>query len=125
MSEEAIRGLELFRDPEKGNCEVCHSINEEEGYALFSDNKFHNLGVGAEIDGTFSDIGRFEVSQAEAEQGAFKTPPTQNVTLGFRALRRRIRIRFGVRATAPFCHWYGMADCDLSVPYKHFLDKRA
>ena len=79
MSEEAIRGLELFRDPEKGNCEVCHTINEEEGYALFTDNKFHNLGVGAEIDGTLSDIGRFEISQAEGAQGAFKTPHLRNI----------------------------------------------
>ena len=79
MSEEAIRGLEIFRDPEKGNCEVCHTINEEEGYALFTDNKFHNLGVGAEIDGTLSDIGRFEVSQLEAEQGAFKTSHLRNI----------------------------------------------
>ena len=80
MSEEAIRGLELFSDPKKGNCEVCHTINEEEGYALFTDNKFHNLGVGAEIDGTLSDIGRFEISQVEAEQGAFKTPHLRNIS---------------------------------------------
>ena len=79
MSEEAIRGLELYRDPEKGNCEICHTINEEEGYALFSDYKFHILGVGAEIDGTLSDIGRFEISQAEEDQGAFKTPHLRNI----------------------------------------------
>ena len=79
MSESAIRGLELFRDPEKGNCEVCHVIEEEQGYALFTDNKFHNLGVGAEIDGTFSDIGRFEVSETEGDQGAFKTPHLRNI----------------------------------------------
>jgi len=79
MSEEAIRGLELYRDPEKGNCEVCHTINEEKGYALFSDDKFHILGVGAEIDGTLSDIGRFEISQAEEDQGSFKTPHPRNI----------------------------------------------
>lgn len=80
MSAEAIRGLELFRDPEKGNCEVCHTINEEEGYALFMDNKFHNLGVGAEIDGSLADIGRFEQTQADGDQGAFKTSHLRNVT---------------------------------------------
>ena len=79
MSAEAIRGLEVFRNAEKGNCEVCHQINEEEGYALFSDNKFHNLGVGAEIDGSLADIGRFEVTQAEGDQGAFKTPHLRNI----------------------------------------------
>ena len=79
MSEEAIRGLDVFTDPEKGNCEVCHEINEEEGYALFTDNKFHNLGVGAELDGSLADIGRFEVSQVETDKGAFKTPHLRNI----------------------------------------------
>lgn len=79
MSEEAVRGLELFRDPKKGNCEVCHTINEEEGYALFTDNKFHNLGVGAEIDGSLSDPGRVEISGDEKDTGAFKTPHLRNI----------------------------------------------
>lgn len=79
MTAEAVRGLEVFRDPEKGNCEVCHTINEEEGYALFMDNKFHNLGVGAELDGSLADIGRFEQTQVEADQGAFKTPHLRNI----------------------------------------------
>ncbi len=80
MSAEAIRGLELFRDPKKGNCEVCHTINEDEGYALFTDNKFHNLGVGAEIDGSLSDPGRVEISEDEKDTGAFKTPHLRNIT---------------------------------------------
>lgn len=79
MSEDAIRGLDVFTDPEKGNCQVCHEINEEEGYALFTDNKFHNLGVGAELDGSLADIGRFEVSQVETDKGAFKTPHLRNI----------------------------------------------
>ncbi|MYB52233.1 MAG: c-type cytochrome [Acidobacteriia bacterium] len=79
MSEDAIRGLDVFTDPEKGNCEVCHEINEEEGYALFTDNKFHNLGVGAELDGSMADIGRFEISQVETDKGAFKTPHLRNI----------------------------------------------
>ena len=79
MSEDAIRGLDVFTDPEKGNCEVCHEINEEEGYALFTDNKFHNLGVGAELDGSLADIGRFEVSHVETDKGAFKTPHLRNI----------------------------------------------
>ena len=79
MSAEAIRGLDVFTDPEKGNCEVCHEINEEDGYALFTDNKFHNLGVGWELDGSVADIGRFEVSQVETDKGAFKTPHLRNI----------------------------------------------
>ena len=79
MSEEAIRGLEIFRDPEKGNCEVCHTIREEEGYALFTDNKYHNLGVGAAIDGSLADDGRAKVTEQDADKGAFKTPHLRNV----------------------------------------------
>jgi cytochrome c peroxidase len=78
ISESAKRGLEVFRDPAKGNCEVCHAM--QEGYAVFTDNKFHNLGVGANIDGTLADLGRFEVTKNEADRGAFKTPGLRNIT---------------------------------------------
>lgn len=79
LSDAAKRGLEVFRDAEKGNCEVCHSIGEKT--ALFTDNKFHNLGVGANLDGTLSDIGRYEVTQKEEDKGAFKTPSLRNIAL--------------------------------------------
>jgi len=79
LSESAKRGLELFRDPKKGNCAVCHTL--EEDYALFADNKFHNLGVGADTKGEFVDQGRFEVTRNEADKGAFKTPSLRNIAL--------------------------------------------
>lgn len=37
-----IRGLDLFRN--KGRCVACHRI--EETQALFTDNRFHNIGIG-------------------------------------------------------------------------------
>lgn len=76
MTAAAIRGLAVFRDPKKGNCVVCHTI--EEKYALFTDNKFHNLGVGADGD-NLKDLGRYEVTKNEADKGAFKTPSLRNV----------------------------------------------
>jgi cytochrome c peroxidase len=83
MSASAIRGLEVFRNPEKGDCEVCHTIGKK--YALFTDNKFHNLGVGVKltIDGEteLTDLGRFKVTKVEADKGAFKTPSLRNITL--------------------------------------------
>ena len=79
LSDSAKRGLEVFRDAKKGNCEVCHSIGEKT--ALFTDNKFHNLGVGANLDGTLADIGRHEVTQKEEDKGAFKTPSLRNIAL--------------------------------------------
>ena len=77
LNASAQRGLEIFRDSKRGNCVVCHIIEEE--FALFTDNKFHNLGVGAEFDGTYKYVGRFEVTQVEADKGAFKTPTLRNV----------------------------------------------
>ena len=79
LSESAKRGLEVFRDPDKANCEVCHSM--EEDYALFTDNKFHNLGVGADLDGTLADLGRFKETNQEEDRGAFKTPSVRNIAL--------------------------------------------
>ncbi|MEZ5353509.1 MAG: cytochrome c peroxidase [Bryobacteraceae bacterium] len=77
MSASAIRGLEVFRDPKRGNCAVCHTI--EKDYALFTDNKFHNLGVGVNSKGELKDLGRYEVTKLEADKGAFKTPTLRNV----------------------------------------------
>ena len=77
LSASAQRGLEIFRDPKRGNCTGCHTIEEE--FAIFTDNKFHNLGVGAEFDGAYKDPGRFEVTQVESDKGAFKTPTLRNV----------------------------------------------
>lgn len=77
ISASAKRGLKLFMGPKKGNCEVCHTIGKE--YALLTDNKFHNLGIGADTRGNMVDTGRFEQTQNEADWGAFKTPTLRNI----------------------------------------------
>ena len=79
MSAAAIRGLEVFKNPAKGNCAVCHTI--EEKHALFMDNKFHNLGVGMNNKGELTDLGRYDQTKAEADKGAFKTPSLRNIAL--------------------------------------------
>ena len=71
------RGFEVFRDPKKGNCAACHTVDED--YALFTDNKFRNIGVGANIEGELEDLGRYEVTQNDADRGAFKTPSLRNI----------------------------------------------
>jgi cytochrome c peroxidase len=58
LSASAQRGLKLFVDRKKGNCAVCHTIGKQ--YALFTDNEFHNLGIGADTRGNMVDLGRFE-----------------------------------------------------------------
>jgi cytochrome c peroxidase len=77
LSAAAIRGLALFRDKGKGNCATCHTI--EEHYALFTDNKFHNLGVGVPPDGKLSDEGRYLQTHDDSDHGAFRTPSLRNV----------------------------------------------
>src|SRR5262249_16077773 len=72
------RGFHLFMAKEKGNCESCHTVNSH--YALFTDNKFHNIGVGATED-KVNDMGRFAVTGQPADTASFKTPTLRNLTL--------------------------------------------
>lgn len=71
------RGLALFVDPNKGNCAACHSLGPE--YALFTDGKFHNIGVGVGDDGALKDVGRYHETTVKSDTGAFKTPTLRNV----------------------------------------------
>ncbi len=77
LSPAAIRGLAIFTDKKKGNCETCHTIGEK--YALFTDGKFHDIGVGVDGEGEITDPGRYSVSKLEAERGAFKTPTLRDI----------------------------------------------
>lgn len=70
MSPSAVRGMDLFNG--KANCKTCHA-----GFN-FTDESYHNLGVG--MDKPNPDLGRFEVTKAETEKGAFKTPTLRNIT---------------------------------------------
>jgi cytochrome c peroxidase len=70
------RGYEVFRRVDKGNCASCHAIAEHT--ALFTDNEFHNIGVGVR-NGTPTDLGRYEVTHADRDRGAFKTPSLRNI----------------------------------------------
>ncbi|HEX5008462.1 MAG TPA: cytochrome c peroxidase [Hyphomonadaceae bacterium] len=72
ISESAIRGGELFFS-EKAGCTACHLG------ANFTDEKYHNLGVGMEAEKP--DLGRFEITKIEKEKGAFKTPTVRNVAM--------------------------------------------
>ena len=103
LSDEQVRGLALFNG--KGRCVSCHTI--EQTQALFTDNRFHNIGVGfkqirgkevetaeqfqvakrggANVDiavltqKNVSELGRFAVTDNITEVGAFKTPTLRNI----------------------------------------------
>jgi cytochrome c peroxidase len=70
LSGEQQTGLRLFRG--RGNCTSCHV-----GPTL-TDEQFHNTGV-AWTDENLKDVGRFAVSGALADRGAFKTPTLREV----------------------------------------------
>jgi len=77
LSPGAQRGLKVFVGRKKGNCAVCHTIGK--GYSLFTDNKFHNLGIGADTRGNLNDLGRYAVTNVETDKGCFKTPTLRNL----------------------------------------------
>jgi cytochrome c peroxidase len=78
VSDSVKRGFEIFRDPNKGNCESCHTVHQH--YALFTDNKFHNIGIGA-TEQKVTDAGRFVVTHADTDTASFKTPTLRNIAL--------------------------------------------
>lgn len=103
----AQRGFELFRG--KARCVICHTV--EPNFALFTDNQFHNTGIGyyatmqpdsEELDvllapghsmrvdtdiqqttGTeiFRDLGRYEVTGLTSDRWRYRTPTLRNVSL--------------------------------------------
>jgi cytochrome c peroxidase len=84
INEREKNGYELFIG--KAGCITCHDIFHPSvnalggGIALFTDHRFHNLGVGYE-NGRMADVGRFSLTQDFGDWGSFKTPSLRNVAL--------------------------------------------
>ena len=70
------RGFVVFTSKKKADCAACHTVGEK--YALFTDNQFHNVGVGVNA-GDFTDVGLYAVTHNEADKAKFKTPSLRNV----------------------------------------------
>jgi cytochrome c peroxidase len=105
LTEQQIVGFDLFVN--KGRCVSCHVI--EQTQALFTDNRFHNVGVGindiqddvpelaAEYIGAniraeevdvevltnklSSELGRFALTTEFDDLGSFKTPTLRNIDI--------------------------------------------
>jgi cytochrome c peroxidase len=105
VGDAAKRGFEVFVG--QGRCVSCHVVEQDQ--ALFTDNRFHNIGVGinkiqaevprlaeafqkakaagADVDKTVlsdpktSELGRFAVTTAFDEIGAFKTSTLRNIAV--------------------------------------------
>lgn len=69
-SEAARRGETLFFSDRAG-CSECHVG------ANFTDERFHNVGVG--LEGEAPDLGRYEITGQDPDWGAFRTPTLRNV----------------------------------------------
>ncbi|MEZ5357133.1 MAG: cytochrome c peroxidase, partial [Bryobacteraceae bacterium] len=82
MNESAIRGLKQFLDAtlDGPNCVSCHRIEPE--HAIFTEVRFHNTGVAVDTaTGAIRDRGRFLVTNAQKDLGAFKVPTLRNIAL--------------------------------------------
>jgi cytochrome c peroxidase len=107
LDESAKRGFRLFTG--KAQCAACHPIGKD--YALFSDNQFHDTGIGYRrtmqkgseklrlqvAPGTFlnvepaairsvvaptpNDLGRYEVTGLPLDRWKYKTPSLRNIAL--------------------------------------------
>jgi cytochrome c peroxidase len=105
MSASAQRGFDIFLTD--GRCVSCHVIEQDQ--ALFTDHRFHNIGVGISdmqdrvlevatafqreklndptldvdiavlTDANVSELGRFAISDELSDVGAFKTPTLRNI----------------------------------------------
>jgi cytochrome c peroxidase len=74
VSADVKKGDALFFG--KAGCNQCHLGQN------FTDSAFHNLGVGWDPrTRTFKDVGRFAVTKADGDRGAFKTPTLRDVGL--------------------------------------------
>jgi cytochrome c peroxidase len=105
LTEQQKRGFDIFIN--EGRCVSCHTV--EQTTALFTDNRFHNIGVGindiqdeapelaveflkadataSEVDvkvltdARTSELGRFALSRGFDDLGSFKTPTLRNVAV--------------------------------------------
>jgi cytochrome c peroxidase len=103
----AQRGWKLFNS--KARCHLCHALTDTKpDPTLFTDNDFHNIGIGiirhhvvqlarraqreiatgqlkqidtAAINSNLSVLGRFLVTKKSADVAAFKTPDIRNVMI--------------------------------------------
>jgi cytochrome c peroxidase len=82
LTEQEKNGWQVFSG--RGACIDCHdvfhpSVNPLGGaYATFSDERFHNLGVGYH-NGVMNDPGRYSHTRRPEDFGAFKTPMLRNI----------------------------------------------
>ena len=104
LSDDELMGLAIFNDPNRANCASCHTLTEgSEGYPLFTDFSYHNLGIPKNPDNPYYSMpakwnpdgadwvdpglggylqgAGYDFSIYDVEMGKFKTPTVRNVDL--------------------------------------------
>ena len=95
LTEQEMRGLNLFDDESKGNCAACHPIQlrSDGSHPLFTDYTYDNLGIPKNAENpfyylpkdlnpdgvNFVDLGLGGVVNKLEENGKFKVPTLRNV----------------------------------------------
>lgn len=128
LNAQELRGLALFRNPDRGNCASCHTVNVNSANpvrSLFTDFGYEALGVprNRRLPSTANpqafDLGLCRVGrqrgwpEADVWCGYFRTPSLRNVAVQQRfmhngaltSLKDAVRF-YATRSTAP-ADWYG------------------
>lgn len=70
LTPQEVRGMELFSDPAKGDCNHCHILG-----STFTDFEYRNNG----LDSISADSGRARITLRATDMGKFKTPSLRNI----------------------------------------------
>ncbi len=85
MKPAAIRGLKVF--VEQGRCVSCHVI--EQTQALFTDNRFHMIGVAAQdMPKDLDELSAAEIRSGGIHEGSNQPPVCQKVTQAFTVMSK-------------------------------------
>lgn len=128
LGDEALRGLKLFKDPDRGNCVSCHKFNETStnpARSLFTDFGYDAIGVPrnpaipANRDPRHLDEGLCATAAAKGWPdpgqwcGYFRTPGLRNVAARERYMHNgvfddlRDAVAFYATRTIDTRRWYG------------------
>ncbi|WP_440879934.1 cytochrome-c peroxidase [Tenacibaculum sp. C7A-26P2] len=72
LSDEELKGFQIFTNENKGDCFHCHGGTQN---PLWTDNQFRNNG----LDSEFSDLGLGSVTGDPSDYGKFRTPSLRNL----------------------------------------------
>lgn len=134
LTSQELRGLAVFRDPDRGNCASCHSVavtSNNPARSLFTDFGYEALGVPRNPKTAVAgapDLGLCATARArhwpdpEAWCGYFRTPSLRNVAVRTRFMHNGVfttladTVRFyATRSTRP-ADWYGSGPVFNDLP---------